>query len=88
MGASWRGNDMRVYLNFATSLHRSITDKIDKKSNSVEVELGTSVRQLLLQLKVPVDEARIIFVNGVEAEGHQILKDGDRLGIVPAVAGG
>lgn len=79
---------MKVALNFYASLAPHVADKIDKKFHTVEVEEGTSVRDLLALLRVPVDEARIIVVNGTEAKSDQILKDGDRLGIFPAVSGG
>ena len=79
---------MKVALNFYASISPNVADRIDKKFHTVEVEEGTSVRDLLGLLRVPVDEAQIIVVNGIEAKADHILKDGDRLGIFPAVSGG
>ena len=53
-----------------------------------EVKAGTTVKQLLDKLKVPADHIKIIFLNGTHAGGDAVLKDGDRLGVFPPVAGG
>ncbi len=54
----------------------------------MEVGEGANVRQLLEQLKVPSDVVKIIFLNGAHAGTDATLKDGDRLGVFPPVAGG
>ena len=79
---------MKVYLNFSASLLRAAADKVDRKFHTIEVEEGTAARELLMALKIPGEDAMFVLVNGVEAKGDQILKDGDRLGILPAVSGG
>lgn len=50
----------------------------------IDVKDGISTRQLLEQLKVPLDSVKIIFVNGLHAEADEILKEGDRVGIFSA----
>ena len=55
---------------------------------TVNVKEGISIRELLEQYNVPLDSVKIIFVNGVHAERDEILKEGDRVGIFPPVAGG
>ena len=54
----------------------------------MEVEEGTTVKSLLESLKVPPELPKIIFLNGVHADETADLKDGDRLGIFPPLAGG
>ncbi|MFC1840552.1 MoaD/ThiS family protein [Thermodesulfobacteriota bacterium] len=54
----------------------------------VDIKQGISIRELLEQFNVPLDSVKIIFVNGVHAERDKILKEGDRVGIFPPVAGG
>ena len=54
----------------------------------VEIKEGVTVRELLEQLKVPRDAIKIIFLNGVHASGDEVLKEGDRLGVFPPIAGG
>jgi sulfur carrier protein ThiS len=79
---------MKIYLNFSTSLFRSVADRVDKKSQTVEVEAGVSVRELLISLIVPLEDVGLVFVNGVETDADQRLGDGDRLGVFPVAAGG
>ena len=79
---------MKIYLNFSASLLSSVANRIDRKFHTVEVEEGTTARELLIHLKVPAEDAMFILLNGVETKSEQILRDGDRLGILPSVAGG
>jgi molybdopterin converting factor small subunit len=54
----------------------------------VEVEEGATVRKLLEKFQIPFDAPKIIFLNGIHARGDEVLKDGDRVGAFPPVAGG
>ena len=54
----------------------------------VEIEEGTTIETLLDYLQVPREQPKIIFLNGMHAEGTTVLKEGDRLGIFPPLAGG
>ncbi len=83
-----KSNVLSLYLNFSASLLSSVADKIDRKFHTIEVEEGTTARELLINLKVPAEDAMFILLNGVETKSDQILKDGDRLGVLPAVSGG
>ena len=54
----------------------------------LEVGEGTTIKALLENLKVPLETVKLIFVNGVHAKDNDVLKEGDRLGVFPPVAGG
>jgi molybdopterin synthase sulfur carrier subunit len=56
--------------------------------HNMPLKQRTSILDLINQLKIPVDETKIILVNGRHKELHYLLTDGDRLSIFPAVAGG
>ena len=56
--------------------------------NSFPISPPVTVAQVLLQLKVPLSQAKLIFVNSQRAELSTTLKDGDRLGVFPPVGGG
>jgi molybdopterin converting factor small subunit len=56
--------------------------------NPTEVQDGITIRELLAQLRVPIEAVKIIFLNGVQANGDETLQDGDRVGVFPPVAGG
>ena len=79
---------MEIQLNLYASLNRYLPDNDRRRSRMLSIRDGTRVRDLLSQLKIPMDVVKIIFVNGVHASGETILKHGDRLGVFPPVAGG
>ncbi|MCM0756770.1 MoaD/ThiS family protein [Desulfovibrio aminophilus] len=49
---------------------------------------GETVGQVMERLGLPEAEVKLIFVNGVKGETGTVLRDGDRLGLFPAVGGG
>lgn len=49
---------------------------------------GETIRSLLAKLDIPEDEVALLFINSVRAYPDSELKDGDRVGIFPAVGGG
>jgi sulfur carrier protein ThiS len=77
------GEAMKVELNLYASLVRSVPRK-----GPVEIDEETTITGLLRRLDVPLDKVKIIFLNGVHASGEESLKDGDRIGVFPPVAGG
>ena len=79
---------MKIEMNLYASLSRYAPDRGSRKRFLMEITEGTKIRDLLAQLKVPKDAVKILFINGVHANGDTIVKDGDRLGIFPPVAGG
>ena len=54
----------------------------------MEVEEGTQVKELIARMNIPQEAPKFIFLNGVHAQGDEVLKDGDRVGAFPPVAGG
>ena len=54
-----------------------------------ELAEGTSVQRFLeIELGVPPDEVKTVFVNGITRRFNHVLADGDRVGIFPPVGGG
>ncbi|GAB7078376.1 MoaD/ThiS family protein [Megalodesulfovibrio paquesii] len=67
---------------FATLAHHSPPgEEIPFREN---LTIGT----LLDELGIVREDARTIFVNGIQARADKVLADGDRVGIFPAIAGG
>lgn len=59
--------------------------------NRVEVKIppGSMVVDLLKALKVDIDiNSVLLVVNGRSAELTQLLNDGDRVNLIPAISGG
>jgi molybdopterin synthase sulfur carrier subunit len=57
-------------------------------SEHYSIEQGMSIRELLEQLELPPEKARLIFINGIKADLTATLKGGERVGIFPPVGGG
>jgi len=49
---------------------------------------GISIRNLLEQLKIPQEKAKLIFIDGIKANLSSTLDGGERVGIFPPVGGG
>lgn len=49
---------------------------------------GDTVASVMDRLGVPRDEVHVIFVNNRSQKPDTVLKDGDRVGLFPAVGGG
>lgn len=49
---------------------------------------GMLLAELLVELGIPQDEVKIAFVNSRKVTFDTPLKDGDRIGVFPAVGGG
>ena len=79
---------MKIELNLYASLKRYLPEKSSGNSCALEVEEGIRVRDLLARMGVPPEAPKFVFLNGVHAKGGEVLKDGDRVGAFPPLAGG
>ncbi|MBA4394526.1 MAG: molybdopterin synthase sulfur carrier subunit [Desulfobacca sp.] len=80
---------MKIQLNLFASLSRYLPEQPKSGfSNEMEIEDGITIKSLLEGLKVPGELPKIIFLNGIHADETALLKEGDRLGIFPPLAGG
>jgi len=79
---------MKIEVRLYASLGRYLPDEREGNSCVLEVPPGTTIQDLFLRLKIPSDAPKIIFLNGIHARGEEVLKDGDRVGAFPPVAGG
>jgi sulfur carrier protein ThiS len=80
------GDSIHIVVNLYSVLrHRS-----GEVVNQLELELpaGSRIQDALDRLEVPPDLEVVVSVNGRVADGHDSLHDGDRLAVIPAVAGG
>ncbi len=57
-------------------------------SVGVEIATGQTIRQVLEQLHVPPEEARIVFVDARAAGLDDALQGGEQVGVFPAIGGG
>ena len=79
---------MKIELRLYASLGRYLPEGKEGNSCTVEVQSGTTIWELFLRFAIPPEARKIIFLNGIHAQGDEVLKDGDRVGAFPPVAGG
>ncbi len=79
---------MKIEVNLFASLMKYLPETNSKNPYFIEVEQGATIAKILDRLMVPPEIPKIIFVNGLLAKEKTVLKDGDRAGIFPLVAGG
>jgi len=79
---------MKIELRLYASLGQYLPEKKEGNSCIVEVGPGTTIRELFFRFHIPPESRKIIFLNGIHAHGDEVLKDGDRVGAFPPVAGG
>jgi molybdopterin converting factor small subunit len=54
----------------------------------IELSEGATLQDLVGLLKIPAEETRVIFVNGIIQEPDYKLKDKDEVGLFPPIGGG
>jgi molybdopterin synthase sulfur carrier subunit len=80
---------MKIEVNLFASLARYIPDKTGSHGKRIlDIAEGTTIVEILKGLEVPLEKVKVIFLNGLHATGEEILKEGDRVGVFPPVAGG
>lgn len=80
---------MKIQVKLYASLGKYMPQAfLEKGQDYLEVGEGMTIKALLESLKVPLGTVKLIFVNGIHAKVEEVLKDGDRLGVFPPVAGG
>jgi sulfur-carrier protein len=52
------------------------------------IESGISIAKLIEELKIPKDQVKLVFSNGVKCDLKTPIKAGDRIGVFPPVGGG
>lgn len=79
---------MRVRVRLYATLARFSQGGLPGTPFDVEVPADTTLCDLLNLLKIPPEETKITFVNGIIHELDWKLESGDEVGIFPPIAGG
>jgi len=69
-------------------LFASLKTYLPQGAERFPIQAGDTVEALTKRLGIPLDEVKLIFVNGVKVQMSSILGGGDRVGIFPPVGGG
>jgi molybdopterin converting factor small subunit len=62
--------------------------KFNPELERIEVDDGTTIRQLFDKAGIPASEVAIVLVNGRHAKLDQPLLDGETVAVFPPIAGG
>lgn len=79
---------MRIELKLYAQMASLKPENVGRGPWTMEVSEGTTIQNLLEGLKVPRESVKLVFLNGVHANDDDVLKEGDTVGVFPAVAGG
>ena len=79
---------MKVEIKLYANLARYLPPNVKEAGGIMDVTDGLTIEGLMHQLRVPEDQVKLIFVDGIHADRKTILQEGCRLGIFPPVGGG
>ncbi len=57
-------------------------------SEACDIEESTTINDLMIDLGIPHDIVKLIFINGKKQDRNYIIQDKDRVGLFPPVGGG
>jgi len=70
------------------SLARFSPDGLPGTSFELDMPASTTLQDLIDQLHIPAEEAKISFVNGLIRDLDWVLQQDDEVGIFPPIGGG
>jgi len=79
---------MRVEERVFATLRKYLPELGVGEPKTIDIPEGTTFDALRAQLGLPAAEVKVIMRNGVQAEPDDLIRDGDRIAYIPAVAGG
>ena len=75
-------------VNIKIKLFATLRAPSSENTDCYSIPAGTTVHALLEQLKIPVEEVNLVFINGNCGNLTSILEGGDRLSVFPSLGGG
>ena len=77
---------MKIHVSL--KLFASLEQRMPDGSDRFAVSPGATIGDVLAELGIPEDDAKLVFINNRRADFSSILQDGDRVGVFPPVGGG
>lgn len=78
-----RGDDVQIKVKLFATLREN-----REKEMMMDIEQGTTAKEIIDRLNILKEEAAIIMINGRHAKPDQVLEDQDTLSIFPPIGGG
>jgi molybdopterin converting factor small subunit len=69
-------------------LFASLGRYMPESGDAFPIDTGMTVRDLALGLGIPLDSARLVFIDGQKRDLAALLSGGERVAIFPPVGGG
>ncbi len=79
---------MRITIELQQYLDQYSPGDDDQRLFPYEVPDGATVHDVIGKLRIPAELASVIIVSGEPTDDTQALKEGDRLTLIPPIAGG
>lgn len=79
---------MKIKVKLYATLRPYLGDLPSGTPVEMDVPVGLTMGALVEQLKLPLEEVKICFVNGRAVELDQVLEEGGEIGIFPPIGGG
>jgi len=79
---------MMLHVKLSTTLRECVPGYAPAEGVTAELDGGTTVEHLACKLGLPLQDIKIIMVNGRHADMDTRLADGDRVALFPHVGGG
>ena len=81
---------MNIMVKLFATLREYLPSGSDKYSCTMDLKEGTTVAEIVEQLKIPREIPLIILVNGIQHQEKEkkVLQQGEVLSIFPPIAGG
>lgn len=77
-----------IGMNITVKCFASLSRFSPPNAEAYPVTPGDTAQSVVERLGIPLDDLKLVFVNGTHAPLTTILAEGDRLGLFPAVGGG
>lgn len=79
---------MKIKLKLFATLSTYLGGPVTGSEAEIELPPGSTLGDLANLLKLPPDEVKICFINGIICELEKQLNEGDEVGIFPPIGGG
>ncbi len=79
---------MEIYLTLIGYLNKYMPSTVTGKNAPWQVKDGCTVKELVAELRIPVDLPKLIAVNATRVKTDHVIKDGDQVTLIPPIGGG
>lgn len=79
---------MSIHVNLSTTLRACVPGYCPTDGLLLELSKPLSAAELAQKIGLPLNEIKIVMLNGRRSELDSLVRDGDRIGYFPAVGGG